>query len=222
MPILPEELNEQQSQAVEHAHGPLLVLAPVGTGKTTVIARRAAWAIRHGIDPGHMLCLSFTNRAAKQIKDRVASVVPKLGNEITVRTFHGLCAHILRHDAETLGLAPDFTISDEEDAKDLLLRLAGCDPASSSRDALGRVLIDFIEVQNRSALNDDPIVDARAVFEGVLNRRGDSVFIPVGFDPDRLAREYNQALLDQNVLDFAGLIRNVNLLLERHPDCLAR
>src|SRR5262249_39644942 len=111
------ELNDRQREAAEHVRGPLLVLAPVGTGKTTVIAHRAARASERGIAPATILCLSFTNRAAREMRERIALRLSRHAGEITVRTFHGLCAHVLRHDADALGIASDFTICDEEDAK---------------------------------------------------------------------------------------------------------
>ena len=73
--VLPADLNDQQREAVAHLHGPLLGPAPVGTGKTTVIAHRAAHAIRSGIDPAHILCLSFTNRAAREMRERVLALL---------------------------------------------------------------------------------------------------------------------------------------------------
>ena len=114
------DLNSQQQEVVEHVHGPLLVLAPMGTGKTLVIARRAARAVQEGLDPDSLLCLSFTNRAAREMRERIATVLGPRGSEVTVRTFHGLCAELLRHEFQPLGVPPDFTICDEEDARALL------------------------------------------------------------------------------------------------------
>ena len=121
MPSHLDELNEQQRQAVLHLDGPLLVHAPVGTGKTTVLAHRAAHAIGSGRDPGSLLCLSFTNRAARQMRERIMTLLGGKANEIGVRTFHGFCTHVLRLEADNLGLHCDFTICDEADARELLL-----------------------------------------------------------------------------------------------------
>ena len=119
-----DDLNEQQREAVAHLRGPVLVLAPVGTGKTTVIAHRAAHAIRSGVDPGHVLCLSFTNRAAREMRDRILTLLGTRAGGVSVRTFHGFCTQVLRHEADALGIPADFTICDEEDAREILADLA--------------------------------------------------------------------------------------------------
>src|SRR5262245_61983498 len=159
------ELNEQQCQAVEHVHGPLLVLAPVGTGKTTVIAHRAARAVEQGIDPSTILCLSFTNRAAREMKERIALCLSRHAGEITVRTFHGLCAHVLRHDADALGIASDFTICDEEDAKEIMLGLAEAAGLSvDNPDNLGRFLLELAENAGRPPSLSGRVPDPRELF----------------------------------------------------------
>src|SRR5438067_886800 len=139
--VLSDDLNEQQREAIAHLRGPLLVLAPVGTGKTTVIAHRAAHAIRSGIEPAQVLCLSFTNRAAREMRDRILTLLGHRAGEVTVRTFHGFCTQVLRHEADALGIPADFTICDEEDAREILAELCrrqGVTPASAAK--LGEVL----------------------------------------------------------------------------------
>lgn len=95
-------------------------MAPVGTGKTLVLAERAANAIREGIDPRHILCMTFTNRAAKEMQERIRRIFPKDADKITVSTFHALCASILRMEANEIGLPRDFVIYDEVDSIDLI------------------------------------------------------------------------------------------------------
>ena len=84
------ELNAHQRAIINNIHGGLLVLAPVGTGKTLVLAERAANAIREGIDPRRILCMTFTNRAAKEMQERIRKIFPKDADKITVSTFHAL------------------------------------------------------------------------------------------------------------------------------------
>src|SRR5262249_50447061 len=108
-------------EAACHLDGPLLVHAPVGTGKTTVLAHRAAQAILSGRDPASLLCLSFTNRAARQMRERILQLLGGRGAEISIRTFHGFCTQVLRLEADTLGLPPDFSICDESDTREILL-----------------------------------------------------------------------------------------------------
>jgi superfamily I DNA/RNA helicase len=91
-----EQLNAEQRQAVEAWDECLLVMAPVGTGKTSALAWRAANAIGHGVPARSVLCLSFTNKASRQMRERAAAVLGEDASKITARTFHSLCAMILR------------------------------------------------------------------------------------------------------------------------------
>src|SRR3972149_4890953 len=113
-PITPE-----QRAIIEAIEGPILVMAPVGTGKTRVLAERVAYAVQRGMAPGRILCLTFTNRAAQEMAGRARLVHPESARSLTVKTFHGLCAHILRVEATDLGIPADFVIYDEQDTKDL-------------------------------------------------------------------------------------------------------
>src|SRR5438552_427040 len=162
--VLAEDLNDQQREAIAHLRGPLLVLAPVGTGKTTVIAHRAAHAIRAGVEPAHILCLSFTNRAAREMRDRILTLLGGRAGEVTVRTFHGFCTQVLRHEADALGIPADFTICDEEDAREILADLArrqGAVPDAASQ--LGEVLLKLVERMKRSLVGSSEGHDATAL-----------------------------------------------------------
>ncbi len=118
-----EGLTEQQCEAVTLIKGPLLVLAAAGSGKTTVITRRIANILQHGAPPWSILALTFTNKAAGEMRDRIASLVgseaqgKKLSNGMTVTTFHSFCARMLRRYAEQAGLQTDYTIYDTSDQK---------------------------------------------------------------------------------------------------------
>ena len=101
-------------------------MAPVGTGKTLVLAERAANAIREGIDPRHILCMTFTNRAAKEMQERIRKIFPKDADKITVSTFHALCAAILRMEANEIGLPRDFMVYDEVDSIDYSVAFNDC------------------------------------------------------------------------------------------------
>ena len=122
------ELTAEQRAVVEAVRGPALVLAPVGSGKTTVLAHRALGALREGMDPARCLCLTFTNRAARELRDRLilteARDLPDNQNpaDIQVFTFHGFCSFFLREEAATADLRSDFSIYDETDSIELLQR----------------------------------------------------------------------------------------------------
>src|SRR6266542_3687185 len=113
-------LNPQQRQAVETLHGPVLLLAGAGTGKTRVITFRIAHLVERGIAPANILAVTFTNKAAREMKERVARLVPRLkkeersnGHGPTISTFHSLCARILREHIESLVYKKNFVIYDE-------------------------------------------------------------------------------------------------------------
>ncbi len=114
------KLNEEQAEAVRAVGERVLVLAPVGTGKTNVLALRAAFAVEQGRDPREILCLSFTNKAAREMSGRLMQVLGEVrARRVQSRTFHGLCASILREEAPALGLDGDFLIYDEEDGRSI-------------------------------------------------------------------------------------------------------
>lgn len=110
--------NAEQQQVIQHLAGGVLVLAPVGTGKTSVLSARVVHRLSQGMDPNRVLCLTFTNRAAKEMGDRLAQA--QVGQQVTIKTFHGLCVRILRMGAEALGIPSDFVIYDAEDSEDIL------------------------------------------------------------------------------------------------------
>src|SRR5258708_12772046 len=98
-------------------------MAPMGTGKTKVLALRAAYAIDSGIAASSILCLSFTNRAAKEVKERLTQLLGRAGDAVTTRTFHSLCAMIIRSESDVIGIYYDFVVWDEKDSGALLLIL---------------------------------------------------------------------------------------------------
>ena len=116
-------LNPEQKRAVLEVTRPVLLMAPMGTGKTKVLALRAAYAIDSGIEASSILCLSFTNRAAKEVKERLTQLLGRAGDGVTTRTFHSLCAMIIRSESDVIGIDYDFVVWDEEDSSEVLKRL---------------------------------------------------------------------------------------------------
>ncbi len=116
-----DELNPEQRQAVQHFEGPALVLAGAGSGKTRVITYRIAYLIgRHQVRPRHILAVTFTNRAAGEMKERAAQMVGETGGSVHLSTFHSLGASILRQECANLGYGPDFTIYDDADSRRMI------------------------------------------------------------------------------------------------------
>jgi DNA helicase-2/ATP-dependent DNA helicase PcrA len=116
-----ENLNKQQREAVLHTEGPLLILAGAGSGKTRVLTHRIAYIIREkGVYPGNVLAITFTNKAAREMKERVEKLLGDLSENIWVGTFHSICVRILRRDIEKIGFERSFVIFDTEDQLKLL------------------------------------------------------------------------------------------------------
>jgi DNA helicase-2/ATP-dependent DNA helicase PcrA len=119
-PLL-HRLNAPQREAVRHAHGPLLILAGAGSGKTTVITRRIAWLIEEeGVHPGSILAMTFTNKAAEEMRERVQRLVSVPAAQMWVSTFHSFCTRILRREGERTPVGRDFVIFDPADQKSLI------------------------------------------------------------------------------------------------------
>ncbi len=115
-----QSLNEIQRKAVTHTNGPVMVIAGPGSGKTRVLTFRIAYLIEHGVIPHHILALTFTNKAAREMKERIASVIGPKGDRVWAGTFHSIFAKILRMEASKIGYPPAFTIYDRDDSKNLV------------------------------------------------------------------------------------------------------
>jgi DNA helicase-2/ATP-dependent DNA helicase PcrA len=186
------ELNPPQREAVEHEGGPLLVLAGAGSGKTRVLTRRVAWLI--GVRtafPGSILAVTFTNKAAGEMKERIISLVGDAGRNAWVGTFHSVGARILRREAQWLGLSPDFSIYDRADSVSALKRVLanlGISPKEHTPESLVAVVS-----REKNALRSPENVeaDARGPFDRLIAR---------------VYREYQEALRQHNALDFDDLL----------------
>ena len=123
-PLL-EGLNPQQAEAVTHAGGPLLVVAGAGSGKTRVLTRRIAYLMsRRNVAPYQILAITFTNKAAGEMKERVADLVGPIAKSMWVSTFHSACVRILRQEAARLGYSNSFSIYDSADSQRLITIVA--------------------------------------------------------------------------------------------------
>src|SRR5881397_653321 len=112
-PDLMADLTDAQRAAVTHFEGPLLILAGAGSGKTRVVTRRVAWLLQQGVRPGNILAITFTNKAAGEMRQRVEAVVPN--SRVWISTFHSMGARLLRQYADNFHLDRNFTIYDQSD-----------------------------------------------------------------------------------------------------------
>jgi len=192
-------LNDPQRQAVRHGEGPLLVLAGAGSGKTRVLTHRIAYLLATGAArPGEILAITFTNKAASEMRERVEKLVGRSARAMWVTTFHSACARMLRADAERLGYSRSFTIYDESDSLRMLKRCMtelGIDPKRYPPRA--------IRAQISGAKN--KLVDAAAYAQA----QG-SVFEETAAD---VYERYEKRMLAANAMDFDDLlVRTVNVL----------
>lgn len=148
-------LDDAQRRVAEHTHGGLLVMAPVGTGKTLVLAERVANAIASGIQPERMLGLTFTNRACNEIRKRARGRYPESAELVRIQTFHGLCASMLRTEAKYIGLPCDFVIHDEIDCVEVIKELV--DRTADSYPGRAQLLDDFVSILH--PLQKNPLIE---------------------------------------------------------------
>lgn len=207
----PDEQQARAIEAIRASDANLLLLAPVGSGKTRTLADRVVRAVERGVVPSRVLCLTFTNRAADEMRARVASRLPDAAGRVRVSTFHGLCARFLQAEHRRLGLPADFTILDEDDQGEVL-REVGASTDRQERQAILDALRDA-----KSPPDSLDRADPRLALDagpGVLFR---------GLPPPRaqvLAR-YQRALADRQALDFDDLVRLTRALLRHVPDLAA-
>jgi DNA helicase-2/ATP-dependent DNA helicase PcrA len=201
-PSILADLNPRQREAVEAAPGPVLVVAGAGSGKTRVLTRRIAYLIAAGAPPESILAITFTNKAAKEMRARVESLVgPTLASRLWVLTIHSACARILRVHPELGGLSPGFTIYDTEDARRLIERtIRGLDLDTKRfppRPILARI----------SAAKADLVgpIEFELAAEGLYDRKVAAIW-----------SAYEEALLAANAVDFDNLVNLVVLGLREH------
>jgi DNA helicase-2/ATP-dependent DNA helicase PcrA len=209
-------LSQKQQLVVDNWDRAVLVMAPVGTGKTLTLAQRAARAVEAGVDPARMLCLSFTNRAAREVKARVEA-------EINCSTFHALCARILRGESTSLGLSGDFVIYDEADCTEALAKILaelGHDETSQSsraRYAIWNALGDA----RLAAYDHVPPIKAKDAFVQSLRQSGIwAVHQVPDFHFPQLLSAYVSTLRDAHAVDFNDLVLGVITLWEENKRSL--
>lgn len=202
-----DSLNPEQRKAVEHDRGPLLILAGAGSGKTRVLTHRIAYLIdERNVNPYHILALTFTNKAAKEMRERVDKIVGYGAENIWVSTFHSTCVRILRRFIETLGYDRSFTIYDTDDQKTLM------------REVCKSLNIDTKKIKERA-------------FLAVISSAKDELISPEEFELKavgdynkskyaKVYKEYQRRLKANNALDFDDLIFKTVELFQTNTEAL--
>jgi superfamily I DNA/RNA helicase len=188
------DLNSEQQRAATHESGPLLILAGAGTGKTRTIVARITWLVSQGIAPSSILAVTFTNKAAREMKERIAGMLDsEKSSEITASTFHALCVRILRTDADKLGYKNNFSIFDQGDQLGLIKKV------------INRVTSHDEKV--------DPAIAQNMISKGKNNGWNANDETPIGAVYNR----YNRELRALNAMDFDDLLVQAVKLLDEHP-----
>jgi DNA helicase-2/ATP-dependent DNA helicase PcrA len=200
------ELNIEQRKAVEQIEGPCMIVAGAGSGKTRVLTYKIAYLIESGISPFEILALTFTNKAANEMKQRIYNLVGNSAGNIWMGTFHSIFARILRVEAKHIGFDRNFTIYDDDDS-DRLVETIMKDLGFSTENPKPRMVSGHIkELKNKLILPDD-FVNITNPFEKIV--------APV-------YKEYQNSLLKNNAMDFDDLLINPILLFKSNPDVLAK
>ncbi|RME21465.1 MAG: ATP-dependent DNA helicase PcrA, partial [Deltaproteobacteria bacterium] len=200
-------LNPPQREAASRIEGPLLILAGAGSGKTRVLTHRIAHMLDQGIDPRHILAVTFTNKAAGEMKERVHNLVGERGRRILVTTFHSACVRFLRQDIEVLGYPRSFTIYDTDDQNRLLKRLLAAEGIRSKEWTPARLRGVIDRAKNR-------MQTPRELAEELRHSPGDP--------SARLYARYQEELQAAGAVDFNDLLNLVVRLWREHPAVLAR
>lgn len=205
-------LNQEQLAAVQHTEGPTMVIAGAGSGKTRVLTYRIAFLISKGVDPFNILALTFTNKAAREMKSRIAEIVGESeAKNISMGTFHSVFAKILRMHSQKLGYPSNFTIYDTQDSKSLIKtiikELSLDDKIYKPSLVLGRIssaknnLISAAEYEaNTEIVGDDKMSAKPRLFE--------------------IYKTYEKRCFMAGAMDFDDLLFKTNLLFRDHPDVL--
>jgi len=202
------ELNPAQREAVEAISGPVLILAGPGSGKTRVVTHRVAYLIQVcGVSPRRIMAVTFTNKAAREMAERLHRLVGRLAGDLTLGTFHAICARLLRWDGKAIGVDSRFVIYDAEDQLSLIkrsLQEVGLDPKQYAPRAVASAITS---AKSRLLTPADYLQRSRSYFEEVVGR---------------VYERYQQLLAESNALDFDDLLMKAVQLFRQSPDVLSR
>lgn len=205
------ELNEEQRKAAACIEGPVMIIAGAGSGKTRTLTYRIAHLIEEGVDPFQILALTFTNKAAAEMKERIIKLVGNAARNIWMGTFHSVFAKILRFEAEKLGYIPSFTIYDTDDSKSAIkqiIKTLNLDPKTYNVGyVLGRIsmaksnLISVADYMNNAEIQQSDAAARKPMIGEIY-------------------KQYNQRLRNSMAMDFDDLLYNMNVLLRDFPEVL--
>ena len=201
-------LNPSQREAVESNEGPLLILAGPGSGKTRVITHRVAYLVKvRGVNPHRIIAVTFTNKAAREMRDRLEQLLGQGFEALTLGTFHAICARILRREGEAIGLGPRFVIYDSEDQLNLI------------KQSLQELDLDSKRYSPRALQSAISGAKSRLLTPKDHNQQVHSYFEEI---VQRVYERYQQLLTQSEGVDFDDLLMKAAQLFNNHPEILDR
>ena len=207
-------LNEAQRAPTLHKDGPLIVIAGAGSGKTRVLTYRIAYLMSQGIDPFSILALTFTNKAAREMKNRIGDIVGESeAKNLWMGTFHSVFARILRTEADKLGFPSNFTIYDTQDSDRLISSII-------KEKGLDKDIYKFKQIRSRISAFKNSLITVKAYFNDSDLQESDSMSKRP--EMGSIYREYVDRCFKAGAMDFDDLLLRTNELLNRHPDVLAK
>lgn len=208
------ELNEAQRAAVEYNDGPQLVIAGAGSGKTRVLTYKIAYLLEHGVHAGNILALTFTNKAAREMKSRIANLVgEQVARYLWMGTFHSICTRILRQEAELIAYTRDFTIYDTTDSKSVIKHIVK-DMQLDEKVYKPSVVLSRISLAKNQLLSPTSYSSNR---DYTMQDR--FARIP---EVSRIYAEYNRRLKACNAMDFDDLLFMTNILFKNNEEVLQK
>ena len=206
-------LNPEQRAAAEHTQGPVMIIAGAGSGKTRTLTYRIAHLLETGADPFRILALTFTNKAAKEMKDRITQLVGPAARSLWMGTFHSIFAKILRAEAEHLGYQKTFGIYDTDESKSLIKKIVKDFHLDPKQYKESRILY-------RISMAKNSLISAEYYAEnGTFLEEDTRMRMP---ETGRIFLEYSNRMKQASVMDFDDLLFNTNVLFRDFPEVLLK
>ena len=213
MSELLDQLNEPQREAAACTEGPVMIIAGAGSGKTRTLTYRIAHLMELGVDPFRILALTFTNKAAGEMKERIIQLVGDEGRNLWMGTFHSVFARVLRAEATKLGYTSSFTIYDTDDSKSAIkqiVKLLNLDPKTYKPNfVLGRISMAKSNLLSPKDYQENP-----EIYQTDIDAKRPAI--------GQIYTMYDQRLHNSNAMDFDDLLFNMNVLLRDFPDVLLK
>ncbi len=209
-----DELNDAQRSPVLHKEGPLMVIAGAGSGKTRVLTYRIAHLMEQGVDSFNILALTFTNKAAREMKKRIADIVgASEAKNLWMGTFHSIFARLLRYDGDKLGFPSNFTIYDTQDSQRLIASII-------KEMGLDKDIYKYKQIQNRISSYKNSLITVKAYFQNPELMEGDAMAKRPRMG--EIYQNYVDRCFKAGAMDFDDLLLRTNELLNRFPEVLMK